>query len=308
MKYWAGTTDNRWFTFLSALRPDEVNFWQPSQRPPFRNLQPGTPFLFKLKAPFNHIGGGGSFLRFEVLPLSVAWDAFGEKNGAATKAGFERLIRPLMKDRGARDPVIGCTMLGNVCFFPRSEWIPAPKSWARNIVVGKTFNTEDADGKALWEYFAERCSRGAVSEAAPIDGPPRYGEPVLVAPRWGQSAFRAIVTAAYGMQCAITGETTLPTLEAAHIRPYRLNGPHSLRNALLLRADFHKLFDCGLVTVTPEYKVVVSSSIKEQWFNGKAYNRLNGELLKRIPERESDRPDPELLRWHNDNIYERLAS
>ncbi len=59
MKYWLGVTDNDWFNFLSQERPDEVNFWQPSGKAPFMNLAPGSPFLFKLKRPFNHVAGGG---------------------------------------------------------------------------------------------------------------------------------------------------------------------------------------------------------------------------------------------------------
>lgn len=41
MRYWVGVTDNSWFDFLSRLQPDEVNFWQPSGKAPFANLEPG---------------------------------------------------------------------------------------------------------------------------------------------------------------------------------------------------------------------------------------------------------------------------
>ena len=62
MKLWVGVTDNSWFEFLSNSGADEVNFWQPSGTAPFVNLPPGTPFLFKLKRPNNHIAGGGFFV------------------------------------------------------------------------------------------------------------------------------------------------------------------------------------------------------------------------------------------------------
>ena len=51
------------------------------------------------------------------------------------------------------------------------------------------------------------------------------------------------MTDAYERRCAVTGEKTLPVLEAAHIRPYALLGPHRVNNGLLLRSDLHKLFD-----------------------------------------------------------------
>lgn len=95
----------------------------------------------------------------------------------------------------------------------------------------------------------------------------------------------------------------MPVLEAAHIQPYAENGPHDPANGLLLRSDFHKLFDIGLMTVTPDYHIEVSPRIREEWFNGKAYYRLHGQSLPRLPAQLDHRPGVEYLRWHNDNRY-----
>ena len=56
MRFWVGITDGDWFETLRRLHPDEVNFWQPSDRPP-RTMEPGRPFLFKLHSPRNYIVG-----------------------------------------------------------------------------------------------------------------------------------------------------------------------------------------------------------------------------------------------------------
>jgi hypothetical protein len=69
----------------------------------------------------------------------------------------------------------------------------------------------------------------------------RYGAPTLVRPRLGQGAFRVIVIEVYDRRCTITGERTLPVLEAAHIKPYVSGGPHPPENGLLLRSDLHTL-------------------------------------------------------------------
>lgn len=83
MKFFVGITDNEWFEMLSNLPDvDEVNFWQPSGKTTFRALQPGEPFLFKLHSPRDYIVGGGFFAHSTIFPLSLAWDAFREKNGA----------------------------------------------------------------------------------------------------------------------------------------------------------------------------------------------------------------------------------
>jgi putative restriction endonuclease len=274
MKLWAGVTDNDWYTFLSERGFDEVNFWQPSGLPPFTTLPAGTTFLFKLKRPFNHIAGGGYFVSFSKLPLNMAWEAFGQKNGAATYLEVEQRIRRLSS--GERSVLeIGCSVLVQPFFFERKDWIPMP-NWSPNIVKGL-----DLVAESTAEY-----------------GGPRYGEQFLTRSRLGQGAFRVLVSEAYGKRCAITGESTLPVLEAAHIKPYELEGPHKITNGMLLRSDFHKLFDAGLVTVTPELRVRVSDRIREQYFNGKAYYRLHDQPLAVIPKLASQQPDPEFLRWH----------
>ena len=51
-------------------------------------------------------------------------------------------------------------------------------------------------------------------------------------------------------------------------------------DVVLMRQD--PPFDLGYITVSPELRVEVSSRIKEEWFNGKAYYRLHGELLGAI--------------------------
>lgn len=306
MKLWLGVTDNGWFDFLSRAGVDEVNFWQPSGRAPFVGLEPGAPFLFKLKRPFNHVAGGGTFVKFSTLPLSLAWDVFGIKNGARSWAEFERTIRRLAPNTKVRDPEIGCTVLTAPYFWSREAWIANPIGWAGNIVRGRYYDTDKADGASLWTAVQERfeipLAGGLPSQV--LEPRAHYGEPALMKPRLGQGAFRVVVTDAYKRRCAITGENTLPVLEAAHIRPFAKRGSNEVTNGMLLRADFHKLFDAGLITVAPDLRVEVSPQIKEAWFNGKTYYRLHGKHLSNVPQDPADRPNPALLSWHNENCFQ----
>ena len=82
MKFYVGVTDNKWFEYLARCKPDEVNFWRPGGTGSFQVLSPGAPFLFKLHSPENYIVGGGFFVSHSNLPLSLAWEACGDKNGA----------------------------------------------------------------------------------------------------------------------------------------------------------------------------------------------------------------------------------
>jgi putative restriction endonuclease len=312
MKYWVGITDNQWFEMLSQLQPDEVNFWQPGGRTNFKAVPPGAPFLFKLHSPLNFIAGGGFFLRQSFLPLSLAWEAFGQKNGCDTFQLFSRRILGYRAKSGKteRDPTIGCLILVEPFFFKREDWIPVDPKEYRSIVAGKTVDTATAEGARLWQEVSDRLTLLRARTAAPTplkvaeeSEAARYGGEFLTRARLGQGAFRVMVTEAYTRRCAMTGERTLPVLQAAHIKPYALSGPHRTDNGLLLRSDLHILFDKGYITVSPELNIEVSSSIKEEFSNGREYYALHGKKLQITPSSPADFPSPTFLEWHNTAVY-----
>ena len=295
-------TDSDWFEMLRA-QPNlaEVNFWAPSGAN-FRALQAGEMFLFKLHAPRNVIVGGGIFAHANALPCSLAWEAFGQSNGAHSAREMRaRIARYRKLDPNDRsDFEIGCRILTQPFFFEERDWIPVPPSWSPNIVSFKTYSTGDADGLALWEAVNSRRSHVPFSGA---DEPQaRYGEPHLIKPRLGQGAFRVLVTDVYQRRCVVTQERTLPALEAAHIRPYGDGGGHEARNGLLLRRDIHSLFDAGYVTVTPDLRFEVSKRIREEFENGRHYYALHGQKIV-PPSRAEYRPDRDALAWHNEERF-----
>lgn len=307
MKLWVAVTDNRWFEQLAGMAPDEVNFWQPSGTREFRVLQPGELFLFKLHAPRNFIVGGGYFVRYSALPASLAWDAFGLKNGVMSFPELRARIRQFTKKTDSLDPIIGCNVLVEPFFFPESEWLPVPASFARNIVQGKTYRTEDEDGASLWAQVQDAMrrlgDRGRPAPAAADYDAPRFGEAYLTRGRLGQGAFRILVTDAYNRRCAVTGEKTLPVLEAAHIKPYAEQGPHRVSNGILLRSDLHKLFDLGYITITPDLRLEVSRRLREEWHNGREYYAYAGKPLQFHPNEPARRPASDYLAWHNENCF-----
>lgn len=304
MKYYVGVTDNNWFRFLSERNPEEVNFWRPKNQNDFRAIGKGDLFLFKLHSPLNFIVGGGFLLKHEFLPLAMAWSIFGPNNGLADFQSFERAILN-HRDVNQESNHLGCTVLVEPFFWPRNLWIPIPSDWSSNIVTGKTYDTSTPIGENLWLQVKERLQNeftGELSLAEPSANE-RYGQPHLVKPRLGQGSFRIAVADAYQRRCAITGEKTLPALEASHIKPYSKLGPHSISNGILLRSDLHNLFDQGYLTVTLDSRVEVSSRIKKEFDNGRHYYALHGQKLSITPRSEVDQPSSEFLEWHQQNCY-----
>lgn len=121
-------------------------------------------------------------------------------------------------------------------------------------------------------------------------------------PRLGQGIFRVQVLDAYGRACAVTGEHSLPVLEAAHIVPYAERGEHHVRNGLCLRSDLHRLFDRGYVTVDEQHRFVVGSRLKADFDNGRSYLSLSGHPIE-VPADNAQRPDPALLEWHRSEVF-----
>ncbi len=306
MKLWVGVTDEDWFRRHVTSHPDEVNFWQPSGAQQFRALRPGEPFLFKLHSPKNFIVGGGFFVRYSQLPASLAWDAFGIKNGVTSLHDLKTRVERYRTGDIGPDPIIGCNVLTDPFFLNERDWIPAPSSWAPNIVRGKTFDTNEAEGRDLWariEQVRAMTRRIADPAAESMQDGPRFGAEFLTQSRLGQGAFRVLVTDAYQRRCAITGEKTLPVLEAAHIKPYAVGGQHRINNGLLLRSDLHKLFDCGYITVTLELRIEVSSRLRQDWHNGREYYAYHGKELTVLPNEDTYLPRREFLQWHNEHLF-----
>lgn len=274
MKYYIGNTDLDWYQYLKSINPEDINFWQPGGKAHFRVIDKHAPFLFKLRSPINKIAGIGFFMSHSILPIDFVWEVFQERNGANNHLAFHSKIKSLRSNSNPleRNPNIGCIILTNPIFFDKSDWLHLPPDWSGNIVQGKSYSMESEPGRSYWAKV-----ENILSNYQQIDSQTTFDEPIhqyakyLANIRIGQGAFRVLITDAYSRRCSISGEKTLPVLEAAHIKPYSQSGPNKTENGLLLRADLHKLFDTGYITVTDSYHVEISKRIKEEFENGRDY-------------------------------------
>jgi putative restriction endonuclease len=123
-----------------------------------------------------------------------------------------------------------------------------------------------------------------------------------VTERYGQGTFRARLLSAYAGRCAITTERSVPVLDAAHIQPYRGTASNHVQNGLLLRADLHRLYDAGYLTVTPDFRVEVSPRLREDYENGRHYYAMAGERIH-VSDSVSLQPSRAALDWHASNVF-----
>jgi putative restriction endonuclease len=274
VRAYVGVTD--WYRFLQGRGATEVNFWQPSGGRRFGAVPEDAPFFFKSHYSHGNLIVGGGFLSgWAFLPITRAWEFFGEDNGCATLGEMRTRIlkyrRRTLDDSGA-DPEIGCIMLRDVRPFDPAEAPEAPPGWSGNIVQGRSYDLSSPEGSYLEQVLdallrryldliaahgadqGDRDSPGAVSGGI-------FGQSRLARVRVGQVAFKALVQEAYGRRCAVTGSKIVPVLQAAHIRPVTDHGVNRVDNGLLFRSNVHALFDRGYLGVHPRKKTCWSAPV-----------------------------------------------
>jgi len=317
-------THREWFDFLStlatpndassALQLDEVNFWSPRAPLPLKAFALAEPVFFRLGAPTRSIAGYGFFATFQAADVHLAWDLFGTKNGAPTKAHLARLL-----DRRTPTDLVkplGCTVLRGAVFWPERRWIPwGPERGYPDSGVQRGKIEKDSDNVELLlraiEDDGAAMPRELVQPFVPTEMDDRHRIEALRVSREGQGTFRLRLLQAYGGRCAITHEHTEPVLDAAHIQPYLGPMSNHVQNGLLLTKEFHILFDKGLATIEPPaagrdgYRLLLSEQIKERWNNGRRYYEYRDKEVA-VPENPALRPSPLALEWHRKEVFERV--
>ena len=213
MKFFIGLTDFEWYNELRRKDYDEVNFWRPGSTQ-FQALQQNDLFLFQLKKPYYAIIGGGFFVRYSFVPIDLAWQAFGIKNGTRTRDEFnDRIMKYREKNHiDTALPAVGCIILTQPFFFDESDWIHPPKDWTYSTVVGKSYDTSSSiEAQRIFRQIQERMPLQQQQPPIYQSLSERYAEGITKL-RLGQGAFRIVITDLYQRRCVVSGEKTLLVL------------------------------------------------------------------------------------------------
>jgi putative restriction endonuclease len=137
---------------------------------------------------------------------------------------------------------------------------------------------------------------------APLKVKEREIRTILLNRKIRDAAFRGAVCAAYDNTCAITGFSIVngggrSEVQAAHIWPVADGGPDIVQNGLALSSTIHWLFDRRLISVSDDYRLLVSHNKIP-----KDLQQLFANQLRRIrlPSRQADWPNLAYLRRHRD--------
>jgi putative restriction endonuclease len=91
-------------------------------------------------------------------------------------------------------------------------------------------------------------------------------------------------------------------IEAAHVRWHSQKGPDEITNALALCALHHALFDLGVLGITEERQICVSSLYVARNEAGRAVDELAGKPLL-IPRPHQPTVDVVYISWHHQQVF-----
>ena len=163
-----------------------------------------------------------------------------------------------------------------------------------------------------WDQFAIQADQAVretgIAEEA-LDNQPeesRLGEdrPVEATTRIGQRFFRRTVMSSYAGRCCITGLSSPNLLIASHIISWSHDKTNRVnpRNGLLLSALHDKAFDAGIITITEDMTVRVSSEHVQgnDDFFLKSIGAYDGHQIT-LPQKFEPRRD--FLRYHREHVF-----
>lgn len=197
------------------------------------------------------------------------------------------------------DPAItstGRVGLGNASALDRVVWDEFHSDWERLAVE--------------CQLLRQQLDKNAVEDLEPEDDalmPEDFtGETrqVLTTQRIKQHFFRRAVLSSYRGRCCMSGLSESRLLIASHIVPWSRDKANRLNpsNGLCLSAIHDRAFDKGLISLTNDWRVVVSDELRtrDEPFVKDIFLPLEGRQIE-MPERF--RPDHAFLVRHREEIF-----
>lgn len=123
----------------------------------------------------------------------------------------------------------------------------------------------------------------------------------MIKARVNQWFFRRSILASYNSKCCITGIQQTELLIASHIIPWKTDEKNRLnpRNGIALNGLHDKAFESGLLTITPDYKIKISSILLKQNTNVTVVEYFNKYHNRDMILPSRFLPEPEFLNHHN---------
>jgi putative restriction endonuclease len=142
-------------------------------------------------------------------------------------------------------------------------------------------------------------------EIEPWDGPVDRAT-ALVSRTVRDRQFRKRILDVYGCRCALTGMRLIngrgrAEAQAAHVMSVEAGGPDAVNNGIALSGTVHWMFDRGLISLSDEGDILLSSKIND--IEG-VQKLIYDNRRARLPSPLAHRPHRRYLQWHRNERFE----
>lgn len=127
----------------------------------------------------------------------------------------------------------------------------------------------------------------------------------LAKQRRGQHLFRAAVLSSYDYRCCITGVEDTRLLVASHILPWAQNEENRLNphNGLCLSTLYDRAFDIGLISLTDDFRLLISSQLDDQSANDHIRKSFLDRKNQPVSVPKKFHPSNNFIAWHRDHLF-----
>ncbi len=91
-------------------------------------------------------------------------------------------------------------------------------------------------------------------------------------------------------------------IDACHIVPFSFTHDDKIGNGTALCPNIQRAFDRGLLSIDPDYRIVISSEIIEDTLHVYSLKQLEGKQIH-LPSGEQYYPSQENMSWHRANVF-----
>lgn len=219
---------------------------------------------------------------------------------------FDRLVPLVLNGRYAESPLRAIaepTQVGRY-LQGRSVRELSEEDFA-HIVRSGLSTTLDPDNAIRLELDDKHVDRETLSVLqAPIFDQERRIEQILINRKIRDASFRCQVCDAYDNRCAITGLRMVngggkAEAQAAHIWAVAHGGPDVVQNGIALSGTVHWLFDRHLISVTDDYRLLVSHNKVPAELRSLFASQMN---RIHLPANPRDWPHPAYIAKHREKF------
>lgn len=188
------------------------------------------------------------------------------------------------------------------CSSALAELVEFVPQYQHTQQVMEMINQHDGDESELADKlnFEPTIPEGYVHDSKSQDGKDRIAEAKV---RIGQRAFRKMILGNYSNRCCITG-LNIPTVNrASHIIGWaeRKDIRMDPCNGICLSATYDAAFDRNLISLDPDYRIILSKEIKEHYSSQSVQTYFRSKEGVKIELPNSFHPKQDYLKVHRDH-------